>query len=138
MLELFIELKLSVDTINVNLQEARAVELRTVFNVGNTRLDFGQTVSDSQSVFLISILQSRLVGAKLLESEDLIESCDKDLAEFIKAYKHQSVIINLMNDLAKERELYYECEDLLSVDEKREMFKDKAISHKASKVIDKM
>lgn len=136
MLKLKAELELEISTSKKERKELvdymKEAKLNRAFNIGTTAITVAG-ISDSQMIYALSIMKSRLNGVKSLPTgvrQDLIEECRKELRDFIECIGIHSEISRLDKLNYENIELMYDLKALLTEEEKRELFLIKAKERK--------
>jgi hypothetical protein len=103
-------------------EEAVKEELKFEYTIGTSNISV-RGISDRQLVYTLSIMKSRLNGAKLIEDlkPELVEQCRKDIEQFKAALAYQEKIRANNKILCEDEDLLYDVEELLNPSERREL-----------------
>jgi len=122
MIELIELLQVSIDanekTFELFIEEAKANEIRTEFNIGKMNVDT-HDISTSQKIYMASMVWSRQQGCKELGDDELLEETTKDVQDFKDSLDYQVKRDNLLNAIAEDKGYLREAKTLLTNDDKR-------------------
>jgi len=129
MLKLRTELLNAIELNKLVLQSEQDKNIKTQFNVGTLSVNV-KACSDSQLLYLLSLLSSRLEGSKIVlgSKPELHQKCLEDIADVKTAIKYVEKVRKYQRLVMEDDDLLIELESLLTNDEKRELFTNKAKS----------
>ena len=112
--------------LDTEINKLQVMEIRDTFSIGSTTI-YTNGISDSQALYAVSVMKSRLTASKLLKGRpDVTSNCEIDLAEFLGSIEHYDKLRLLRDDKSEYLALKMEATKLLSDDEKRAIFKEKS------------